>query len=105
MRLTHIIVTDIERGDLVKQWASNVRCSTCNKEAIYRCEPCGGLEYCRACDAMAHMEDPQNHERLEIQDAYGEKFGKCEMHPKRRNEYYDKNKNRAFCTDCAIDMA
>lgn len=61
VRLTHIILTNVGRGDKVKQWAGNVKCNSCGREAMVRCEACGGVEYCESCDALAHMEDNQFH--------------------------------------------
>ena len=36
---------------------------------------------------------------------YASRFGKCDTHKDRDNEYYDKVKNKAYCTQCAIDIA
>ena len=45
------------------------------------------------------------HQRIPIDEVNEDKFGLCEEHQSRKNEYYDKKRNRAFCTNCAIDLA
>ena len=33
------------------------------------------------------------------------KYGNCEVHRNKENEYFDKLTNKAFCSLCAIDKA
>jgi len=37
-------------------------------------------------------------------DSQPRRFGFCETHPKRYNEYYDRTRNQSYCTECAIEM-
>jgi hypothetical protein len=45
------------------------------------------------------------HKRVPLDEAAIHKFGYCNEHPERQNEYYDRIRNEAFCTLCAIEMA
>lgn len=45
------------------------------------------------------------HQRLPVEEANDEKFGRCTQHKNKKNEFYDRKKNKAFCTTCAIDLA
>jgi len=48
----------------------------------------------------------EHHTRISSQDATRfQKFGMCFEHPKKENEYYDRNRNKAFCNICAIKIA
>jgi hypothetical protein len=77
--------------------------------------------FCTNCDELAHDGDDNDnandgktkilnllrgeHNRVPIQNAQPHLFGFCTEHPKKENEYYDRVRNKAFCTICAIDMA
>jgi len=45
------------------------------------------------------------HKRVLIKDASPARFGMCEQHPHKENEYYDKLTSKAHCSICAIAMA
>lgn len=42
---------------------------------------------------------------MPIADAKPQRFGRCKNHKTRNNEYYDKLRNQAYCTICAIEIA
>ena len=118
--LTHVIKCKID----VKAYQDSHKeelCKVCQEKAHCYCE--NDDEY--FCDEHYHQlhENENNihpdddivtktmqylrskHVRVPIQEAKLHKFGNCNEHPKKQNEYYDRMRNKAFCTMCAIDMA
>ena len=117
--LTHVIKCKID----VQEYQASHReqiCKVCLGKADFYCE--NDDEYfCAEDDEKLHENENNIHSddqlaktmqelrakhiRVPIQDAKLHKFGNCAEHPKKQNEYYDRLRNKAFCTMCAIDMA
>ena len=114
--LTHIVKCRIDVGELQASLDLPV-CKLCNEPAAVFCEDCGEY-YCQTCDELAHEgDDAAGDERskrlMQIRGQHNRvapesqprRFGFCDTHPKRYNEYYDRTRNQAYCTECAIEMA
>ena len=119
--LTHIIKTriEVEENQVSDE---NAVCKFCQAKAEKYCENCQEY-FCQTCDDLAHGGDEiethddrgriintlrTQHTRVAIADARPYRFGKCSnqmSHRNRQNEYYDKKKNQAYCTECAIEIA
>jgi len=119
VQLTHVIKTRIDVEDFQARLEPKT-CRICQEPAHVYCEM--DHEYfCLNCDDRVHEGDEtenendqkskvlrdmlRDHKRVPIQDAKPQMFGYCQEHPKKENEYYDRVRNKAFCTICAIDMA
>jgi len=117
--LTHIIKCRVDVEEFRAALDVPV-CKICQANAQVYCE--NDHEYfCQTCDELAHEGDEDvtpgderarilnqlrlQHNRVPVQESAPHRFGFCSEHPKRPNEYYDRLRNQAFCTMCAIDMA
>jgi len=117
--MTHVIKTKIELEE-PHMTEENAKCFFCGNNAEKYCENCQKF-FCQTHCDLAHGGDEiethddrgqimnklrSNHKIVEIKQAPF-RFGRCEKpeHQHRQNEYYDKVKNKAFCTECAIERA
>lgn len=120
IQMVYLIDTKI---DVLKTEDYSERCALCNERSHKYCENEKQF-YCEKCDMLAHNEEDnensiytvdeklnilrrlrQEHVRVDVQDARVHKFGYCEQHRYKENEYYDKHFNSAFCSICAIEKA
>ena len=117
--LTYVIICRIEVEDLQAQYDLSV-CSICQNPAHVYCEQ-DRAYFCENCDELAHAGQDQEitgddsarrlhalrgqHNRKPITEAKPLRFGFCQTHTDRHNEYYDRMTGTAVCAICAMDLA
>lgn len=95
-----------KQSSVITSQDSDIVCENCEeKPAIFFCENCSGIHYCKECDSSVHSTKAlRNHSRITVEEKKKRPvYSKCVSH-KEDNKFFCLECKMVICSHCLVEM-